>query len=111
MSISGPYANTINNPFNGVALYANDDKVSFTHNFTSGTSNFSLHGASNNNNLAQVDLYIGGEYKGTFYYGGTYPWTYTIENVSHGTGNQLVELIVTADNGTWDIFIDYLEIH
>jgi len=111
MNKSGPYAGNISSPFNGVALYANGDKISYTQNFTSGTHNFSLRGASNNNNMARVDLYIGGQYKGTFYYGGPYPAVYTLYNVSHGTGNQLVELVLTADNGTWDIFIDYLEIH
>lgn len=111
MTKSGPYAGNINNPFNGVALYANNDKVSYTQYFASGTHNFSLRGASSNNNMARVDLLIGGQYKGTFYYGGPYPAVYTLYNVSHGTGNQLIELIVTADNGTWDAFIDYLEIH
>jgi len=111
MTISGPYAGVINYPFNGVALYANNDKVSFNQYFASGTHNFSLRGCSNNSNMARVDLYIGGQYKGTFYYGGSYPAVYTINNVSHGTGNQTVELILTADNGTWDAYIDYLEIN
>ena len=110
MTISGPYAGKIGSPFNGVALYANNDKVSFNHYFTSGTHSFSLRGCSNNSNMARVDLLIGGQYKGTFYYGGSYPAVYTINNVSHGTGNQTIELIVTADNGQWDAFIDYLEI-
>ncbi len=110
MTISGPYAGKINNPFSGVALYANNDKVSFTQNFSSGTHSFSLKGCSNNSNMARVDLRIGGQHKGTFYYGDNNPAVYTINNVSHGTGNQTVELIVTADNGQWDAFIDYLEI-
>lgn len=110
MTISGPYAGKIGSPFNGVALYANNDKVSFNHYFTSGTHSFSLRGCSNNSNMARVDLLIGGQYKGTFYYGGSYPAVYTINNVSHGTGNQTIELIVTADNGQWEAFIDYLEI-
>lgn len=111
MNISGPYAGRISSPFNGVALYANNDKVSYTQYFASGTHSFSLRGCSNNSNMARVDLRIGGQYKGTFYYGGSYPAVYTINNVSHGTGNQTIELIVTADNGQWDAFIDYLEIH
>ena len=59
--------------------------------------------------MARVDLYIGGQYKGTFYYGGSYPAEYTIQNVSHGTGVQTIELIVTADDGQWDAYIDYLK--
>lgn len=111
MTKSGQYTSNINSPFNGVALYANNDKVSFTHNFSSGTSSFSLRGASNNSNMARVDLKIGGVTKGTFYYGDNYPAVYTLNNISHGTGNQVVELIVTADDGTWDAFIDYLDIN
>lgn len=111
MTKSGQYTGNINSPFNGVALYANGDSVKFNHNFTTGTNNFSLRGASNNSNMARVDLKIGGQTKGTFYFGGSSPAVYTLNNVSHGTGNQEVELVVTADNGTWDAFLDYLEIN
>lgn len=111
MTKSGQYTSNINSPFNGVALYANGDSIKYTQYFANSTHSFSLRGASNNNNMARVDLRIGGEYKGTFYYGGSYPAVYTINNVSHGTGNQEIELILTADDGSWDAFIDYLEIH
>jgi peptidoglycan/xylan/chitin deacetylase (PgdA/CDA1 family) len=109
MSKSGQYAGNISSPFNGVALYANNDKVSFTQNFSSDTSDFTLRGCSNNSQMARVDLKIGGQTKGTFYYGGSYPAEYTIKNVKHGTGNQTVELVLTADNGQWDAYIDYLK--
>ncbi|GAA0385405.1 polysaccharide deacetylase family protein [Paenibacillus motobuensis] len=110
MTKSGQYTGNISSPFNGVALYANGDSVKYTQNFTSGTHNFSLRGASNNSNMARVDLKIDGQTKGTFYFGGTSPAVNTLNNVSHGTGNQQIELVVTADNGTWDVYIDYLEI-
>ncbi|MBQ8315728.1 MAG: glycoside hydrolase family 11 protein [Lachnospiraceae bacterium] len=108
MTKSGQYTGNISNPFNGVALYANNDKVSFNQYYAYGTHDFTLRGCSNNDKMARVDLYIGGQYKGTFYYGGSYPAEYTIKNVSHGTGNQTVELRCTADDGTWDAYIDYL---
>ena len=111
MTKSGQYTGNISSPFSGVALYANNDAIKYTQNFSSGTHSFSLRAASNNNNMARVDLKIGGQYKGTFYYGGSYPAVYTLNNVSHGTGNQEIELVVTADNGSWDAFIDYLEIN
>lgn len=111
MTKSGQYTSNISSPFNGVALYANGDSIKYNQYFSTGTHNFSLRGASDNSNMAKVDLRIGGQYKGTFYYGGSYPAVYTINNVSHGTGNQEVELILTDDDGTWDAFIDYLEIH
>ena len=111
MTIGGPYAGRINDPFSGVALYANNDSVKFNHNFSSGNNSFSLRGCSDNNNLARVDLKIGGQYVGTFYYGGPYPAVYTIDNVNHRAGYQEVELVVTADDGTWDAYVDYLEIN
>ncbi len=66
-------------------------------------------GCSNNSNTASVGLKIGGQTKGTFYFGGSSPAVYTIDNVSHGTGNQEIQLVVTADDGQWDSYVDYLE--
>ncbi len=108
MTKSGQYTGTITSPFNGVALYANKDTVSFDQYFAYGTHNFTLRGCSNNSNMAKVELKIGGESKGTFYYGDEYPAEYTIENVSHATGATTVELTVTSDDGTWDAYLDYL---
>ncbi|MBP3951616.1 glycoside hydrolase family 11 protein [Bacillus sp. YZJH907-2] len=110
MTKAGQYTGDISSPFNGVGLYANNDSVKYTQYFASGTHSFSLRGASNNSNMARVDLKIGGQTKGTFYFGGSNPAIYTINNVSHGTGNQEIELVVTADEGNWDALIDYLEI-
>ncbi|MCP1183751.1 polysaccharide deacetylase family protein [Paenibacillus sp. 1781tsa1] len=111
MTKGGQYTGNISSPFNGVVLYANNDLVKYTQYFATGTHNFSLRGASNNANMARVDLKIGGQTKGTFYFGGNNPAVYTLNNVSHGTGNQEIQLVVTADDGTWDVYIDYLEIN
>ena len=43
---------------------------------------------------------------GTFSFKGTEPTEQTIKNISPGTGNQKVKLTVTADDGTWDVFLD-----
>ncbi len=110
MTKSGPYAGNISSPFSGVALYANNDLVKYTQYFASGTHSFSLRGCSNNSSTARVDLKIGGQTKGSFYFGGSNPAVYTINNVSHGTGNQEIQLVVTTDTGQWDAFLDYLEI-
>lgn len=107
---AGQYTGNINSPFSGVSLYANNDLVKFTQYFSTNNHSFSLRGCSNNSNMARVDLIIGGQYKGTFYYGGSYPAVYTINNVYHGTGNQEIQLICTSDNGQWDAYLDYLEI-
>lgn len=111
MTLAGSYAGKINSPFSGVALYANNDTCKYTQYFANGTHSFSLRGCSNNSKMAKVDLYIGGVKKGTFYYGGSYPAVYTINNVSHGTGNQEIQLKCTSDDGTWDAYIDYLQIN
>ncbi|UPK46388.1 polysaccharide deacetylase family protein [Paenibacillus pabuli] len=111
MTKGGQYTGNISSPFNGVVLYANNDLVKYTQYFASGTHNFSLRGASSNSNMARVDLKIGGQTKGTFYFGGSSPAVYTLNNISHGTGNQEIQLIVTADDGTWDVYLDYLEIN
>ncbi|MCR5629430.1 MAG: glycoside hydrolase family 11 protein [Eubacterium sp.] len=106
MKTSGRYTGKISNPFNGVALYANQDAVSYTQNFGYDRHNFALRACSNTNKLARVDLYIGGDFMGTFYYGDGYPATYTLKNVRHKTGNQEVKLVVTADDGSWDAYLD-----
>jgi peptidoglycan/xylan/chitin deacetylase (PgdA/CDA1 family) len=110
MTITGQYAGTISSPFSGVALYANDESCKYTQYFSNGTHNFTLRGCSDSSNMAKVDLKIGGETKGTFYFGDSYPAEYTIENVSHGTGNQTIELVVTSDDGNWDAYLDCLTI-
>lgn len=108
MTITGQYAGKISSPFNGVALYANNESVKFNQYFAYGTHDFTLRAASSNSKMARVDMKIGGQQVGTFYYGDNYPAEYTIKNVSHKTGDQVVELIVTADDGTWDAYLDYL---
>jgi arabinoxylan arabinofuranohydrolase len=109
MRISGTYAGVISNPFNGVALYGNDDSIAYDQYYAFDTHQFSLRGASNNNNTARVDLLIGGQNVGSFYFTGTTPTVQTLTNVKHLTGAQEVKLVVTTDNGTWDAYIDYLE--
>lgn len=110
MTITGQYAGKISSPFNGVALYADQESVKFNQYFAYGTHDFTLRAASSNSKMAKVDMKIGGKQVGTFYYGDEYPAEYTIKNVSHGTGNQEIELVVTSDDGTWDAYLDYLKI-
>ncbi len=110
MTKNGQYTGNISDPFNGVALYANNDSVKFSKYFAYGSHDFTLRGCSNNDNMARVDLKIGGQNKGTFYFGDAYPAEYTIKNVTHGTGEQTIELVVTADDGQWDAYLDSLTI-
>ena len=110
MTKSGTYTGTIGSPFNGVALYANNDAVSFNKYFAYDTHDFTLRGASNNSTMARVDLVINNETKGTFYFGDQYPAEYTVKGVKHPTGDINIKLVVTADDGQWDAYIDYLAI-
>lgn len=109
MTLSGTYAGKISSPFDGVALYANNDAATYNQYFAFGTHTFSLRGASNNSSTARVDLKIGGTTVGSFYFTGTTPTVQTLSNVTHPTGAVDVTLTVTTDNGTWDAYIDYLE--
>lgn len=110
MQLGGQYVGKINNPFSGVALYANNDSCKFTQYFSQGNHNFTLRGCSNNSKMAKVDLKIDGQYRGTFYYGGSYPTEYTIQNGTWlSAGNHQVELVVTSDDGQWDAYVDYLK--
>ncbi len=106
MEKSGPYAGNTYSPFSGAALYANTDSVETTIDFSSATNDFTLRGASDGSNTARVDLVIGNKTVGTFSFKGTEPTEQTIKNISTGTGNQKVKLTVTADDGTWDVFLD-----
>lgn len=109
MTLSGSYASRITSPFNGIALYANGDKATTNVNFSASRNyTFKLRGCGNNNNLASVDLLIDGKKVGSFYYQGTYPWEAPIENVYVSVGSHRIEIVVTADNGTWDVYADYL---
>jgi len=69
-----------------------------------------LRGASNNSSKAAVDLKIGGTKVGTFYFSGSSATEYTLSGISHSTGNQKIELVVTTDTGSWDAYVDCLTI-
>ncbi|MEK5504505.1 carbohydrate-binding protein [Paenibacillus sp. FSL P4-0113] len=109
MTLGGTYAGKISSPFNGVALYANDDYSAYTQYFANSIHSISVRGASNNSSTARVNLQIGGTTVGSFYFTGTTPTVQTLSNITHVTGNQEVRLIVTTDNGTWDAYVDYLQ--
>ncbi len=106
MTLSGTYAGKIGNPFSGVALYANNDKVSWTQSFGYNTHDFTLRGCSNNSVAASVDLYIGGVKKGTFTFNNSTPTDVTLKNIVHDTGAVKIELVVSTDVGTWDAYVD-----
>jgi arabinoxylan arabinofuranohydrolase len=109
MTVGGPYGGKVSSPFSGGVLYANNDYASYSQYFAFSTHTFSLRGASSNTATARVDLQINGTTIGSFYFTGTTPTVQTLSNISHATGPVEVKLIVTTDNGTWDVYLDYLE--
>lgn len=110
MTLGGKSSKKISKPFSGVALSGNNDFVKFTQKTTSGTHSFSVRGCSNNSSTARVDLKIGGKTKGTFYLKGSKPTVYTLNNIKLGSGKQEIQLVVTADTGKSDVYVDYLKI-
>jgi len=111
MTKGGQYTGGCDSPFKGVTLYANNDKVSFSQNFTNGSHNFKLRGSSTNDKEAQVELRIGGTSYGTFKFSGTAASEKTI-SATHNQGGKTatVELVCVNDNNTWDVKIDWIEI-
>lgn len=111
MTLAGQYAGKISSPFPGVALYANDDLCKYTQYFANNNHSFSIRACSNNSSTATVALKIGGVTVGTFSINGSTPAIYTLNNITHGTGNQEIQLVVTGDTGQWDAYVDYLLIN
>lgn len=110
MTKGGQYAGNTWSPFQGVALYANNDYCQVGGVTLRNTSTtFSLRGCSNNNSTASVVLKLNGWTMGTFNFTGTTPTVKTV-TCTPNADTYTVQLIVTSDNGTWDAYVDYLEI-
>jgi len=111
MTKGGKYTGDTSSPFTGVILYANDDKVSTSIDFSNNKHAFKVRGASSNNEEAQVQLKIGGTNAGTFKFKGTAATEQTIE-FQHNQGGKkaTVELICINDNDKWDVKLDWIEI-
>jgi len=110
MTKGGKYTGSCSSPFNGVKLYANDDKVSFSQQFGNNKHAFKVRGASSNDKEAQVQLKIGGTVAGTYKFKGTAATEQTIEFQHNKSGSTVtVELVCVNDNDTWDVLIDWIE--
>jgi len=110
MTLSGRFAGRITSPFAGIALYANDDRGTITHNFTTGPGMYrvSIRGASNNTNVAGVSLFVNGVRIRGFSFQGTAATNLEADvNLSGvNVGNNTIALVLETDNGSSDTFID-----
>lgn len=111
MTKGGPYVGTITSPFSGVALYANGDYCSTSVNFTSSTNTISVRGASNNSSTAKASVYVGGTKVGEVSFTGTTASVQSLTNVSTGTGSKEVKILMEADTGVYDAYVDYVKIN
>ena len=110
MSLSGTYVGKVSSPFSGVALYANNDSCQTGNISWDGTEKtISIRGASNNNNTATVVVKMNGYTMGSVTFQGTTPTVKTL-TCKPSAGNYPIQLVVTNDVGTWDVYVDYLEI-
>jgi len=107
MTKGGQYAEDISSPFNGVRLYANNDKVSYNHYFSNNKHTFTLCGSSADDTTAEVQLKIGGTSYGSFKFGSGVSIRSITAAHNKGGGSATVELIfVNARNQ--GVNLDYL---
>lgn len=112
MSLSGPYAGLINNPFNGVGLYASGDnsKVNFTFQTIPGQYRIDVKGRSSTTTPALVTVYLDSLKIGAV----TLPNTTGISSITFETTTspltKEIRLSGELDNGSWDVQLDWIEI-
>ncbi|MBQ0063879.1 MAG: hypothetical protein KBS94_07695 [Prevotella sp.] len=112
MTLGGPYAGAISNPFNGVALYGNGDNGVKNVNFTDGDGEYTIKvtGASSNSSSAGVSLYIAGQKVAAFSFSGTSVSVQTTQKkLNFSSQPTEVKLLLETDNGSNDTYIDKIE--
>ena len=113
-SLAGPHAGVVEQPFSGVGLYANDDGVSFAVTFPSipGVYSIRVVGASSSTSTAKAEVLLDERSKGILGFTGTERQVQSAD-VTLKDGEirtQTVALTATGDDGSWDLFIDSVEV-
>lgn len=103
MAVSGQYAAKVPG---GVALFANNECVSFNNYFANDTHDITIKGHSRDGRCARVDLYIGGQFVKSYFWEGTYNAECTYKGLHHVTGNQEVRLVCADTNNSFDVEVD-----
>ena len=114
MAKAGPYSANVTSPFQGVGLYANDDAVSFSFTFPSipGVYRIEATGASSSTSTARVELLLNTDSRAIFGFSGTALQVEAAElSLRVGAAEtQTLTLRATGDDGSWDVYIDHVEI-
>lgn len=112
MTLGGKYAKKCSSPFQGVALYANDDNATGEVSLTNGSGvyNIKVTGASNNGTAAGVALYVGGKKMADMSFSGTAPSVQQVQTKLYQDASSVeVKLNLENDNGSNDTYIDKIE--
>lgn len=112
MTLGGKYAKKCSSPFQGVALYANDDNATGVVSLTNGSGvyNIKVRGASNNGTAAGVALYVGGKKMADMSFSGTAPSVQQVQTKLYLDASSVdVKLNLENDNGSNDTYIDKIE--
>ncbi|WP_282086282.1 glycosyl hydrolase family 8 [Aquimarina algiphila] len=108
ITISGPYAGTIDSPFSGVGFYGNGDKVQGSVSLSTlpGLYRVEITGASSNNSEAKINLTLDDNNLGAFGFSGTTVSNSIREVTISGTNPLNFTLELLTDNGSNDTFLD-----
>lgn len=114
MDRAGPYAASITSPFPGSGLYADGDAVSFSFTFPSipGVYRVAATGASSSASTAGVELLLNDASQAILGFSGTAVQVSAAELTldAGAPETQTVTLRATGDDGSWDAYIDQVEI-
>lgn len=109
MTMSGAYTGIIESPFNGVALYSNDDSIQRDLSLRNVPGVFSVGvvGASNNSSTARVSIYLDDRALGAMSFTGTAASRQSLDfKVESSQTDYTLSLVMEADDGSNDVFID-----
>lgn len=113
-TISGPYASMVTSPFSGVGLFGNDDTVTTNVTFPQvpGTYVITITGASSSTTAAVGQVRVGTGTTTTVSFTGTTPQERTVMVTLQAgqPATQAISIVITNDDGTWDLFVDKFEI-
>jgi endo-1,4-beta-D-glucanase Y len=113
MTVAGPYAGVVSDPLAGVGLYGGEDAVSFVFTFPTipGLYRFEVTGASSSAATARAELLLDAASRASFSFAGVEPGVQAADFViASGAPEQNVTLRAVGDDGSWDLYIDRVEV-